>query len=126
MKKWLFPPLSAVLFASLVLLFFAIGVGRNGDGSRFFEALLSVLLVGICFVTLPPAIGFLYAKLFLRDEGRRIPYTLYQSLVISLPYPILCFDGKKTLLYALALLAWTEAWSLLGLVRFRLPTRRLK
>ena len=118
MKKWLFPVISAIIFAFLIIFIFAVGVGRIGNGSGFVGAIISLLLIAVCLVIIPPIISFLYSKCCLKEQKFKFLYTLYQSFMITLPYLILFFKDEKTLLYALAIFAWSEVWSLLGLIKF--------
>ena len=118
MKKWLFPVASAILFALLMICIFVIGVGGNGDGSGFIGAIISLILILICLLLVPPFVGFVYAKFFLKNQKFCFLFTLYQSFMITIPYLILFWEDNETLLYAAMILVWCELWSLLGLVRF--------
>ena len=119
MKKWLYPVVSAMIFAFLLIFIFAVGVGGNGDGSGFVGAIISILLIIVCLAIIPPAAGFIYSKRCLTDQKNRVFFTFYQSFMVTLPYLVLFFEGSKTLLYALAVFAWSELWSLLGLVNLK-------
>ena len=117
MKKWIFPVASAIIFALLIIGIFAVGVGGNGDGSGFIGAIISLILILICFVLIPPVVGFLYAKCFLKNQKKRFPFTLYQSFMMTLPYLILFWQDNETIVYAAVIFVWCELWSLLGLMR---------
>ena len=119
MKKWLFPIAYAIISIVIFLLIGVLGVCGNGDGTGYGGVV--IILCGIIFYCLiiVPAMCLVYSKRCLSGERFRVLFTLYQSLLISLPYLILFFKDNETFLYSLILFVWCELWSLLGLIKFK-------
>ena len=119
MKKWLFPIAYAIISIVIFLLIGVLGVFGNGDGTGYGGVV--IILCGIIFYCLiiVPAMCLVYSKRCLSGERFRVLFTLYQSLLISLPYLILFFKDNETFLYSFILFVWCELWSLLGLVKFK-------
>ena len=64
-----------------------------------------------------PCLSFLYAKKFLKDGKRSIPYTLIHSFLSAFSYLLFCPSEREALGVALLLFLWCEVWALLGLIR---------
>ncbi len=131
MKKWLFPIASAIVFALQIICTYIVGFGgfaldRNVDVLSLIGVILAGPFILISLVVVPPSVGFIYAKCFLKDQKNRFLFTLYQSLMITLPYLILSYEDRKTLLYATYLFAWCELLSLLGLVQLKWKFQKKK
>lgn len=119
MKKWLIP--IAYPFISIVafLLSGAAGVLGNGDGTGYGGAVIVLFGLIVYGVIVIPLICFLYSKRCLSGQKFRFLFTLYQSLLITLPYFILFLKDNETIGYSISLFAWCELWSLLGFVKFK-------
>ena len=119
MKKWLFPIAYAIISIVIFLLIGVLGVFGNRDGTGYGGVV--IILCGIIFYCLiiVPAMCLVYSKRCLSGERFRVLFTLYQSLLISLPYLILFFRDNETFLYSFILFVWCELWSLLGLIKFK-------
>ncbi len=119
MKKWLFPIASAIISVVIFLLIGVLGVLGNGNGTGYGGVV--IVLCGIIFYCLiiVPAMCLVYSKRCLPGGRFRVLFTLYQSLLISLPYLILFFRDNETFLYSFILFVWCELWSLLGLIKFK-------
>ena len=119
MKKWLFPIAYAIISIVIFLLIGVLGVCGNGDGTGYGGVV--IILCGIIFYCpiIVPAMCLVYSKRCLSGERFRVLFTLYQSLLISLPYLILFIKDNETFLYSLILFVWCELWSLLGLIKFK-------
>jgi hypothetical protein len=74
-------------------------------------------LLAIGFLFIIPTVSFVYSKRFIKDISPKFPYTLYDSLVITLPYFLFCFGEPETYVYALVVFLWSELWGVLGTLK---------
>ena len=118
MKKWLFP--IACSFVSIIafLLSGAVGVLANGDSTGYGGTVIVLCGWIVYFVIGMPAMCLFYSKRCLSGQKLRVLLTVYQSVLISLPY-LICFLFliEEPNLFALVLLVWCEIWGLIGLVK---------
>ena len=117
MKKWLVPLTFPVISIVVFLLIGAAGILGNGDGTGYGGVV--IVLGGIiiyCMLAIP-AMCFLYSRRCLSEQRSRFLFTLYQSLLITLPYFILFSKENETVVYGIILFVWCELWALLGLVK---------
>ena len=119
MKKWLFPIASAIFSIVIFLIIGVLAFLGNGDGSGYGGVV--ILFCGIVFycMIIVPAMCLVYSKRCLSGERFRVLFTLYQSLIIPLPYLILFINETETFLYSFILFVWCELWALLGLIKFK-------
>lgn len=120
MKKWLFP--IACSFVSIVafLLSGIVGVLANGDATGYGGIVIVLCGWIVYFVIGMPAMCLLYSKRCLSGQEFRFLLTVYQSVLISLPYLIyFLFLIENPNPLVLILLAWCESWGLVGLVKLK-------
>ena len=119
MKKWLFPIASAIFSIVIFLIIGVLAFLGNGDGRGYGGVV--ILFCGIVFycMIIVPAMCLVYSKRCLSGERFRVLFTLYQSLIIPLPYLILFINETETFLYSFILFVWCELWALLGLIKFK-------
>ena len=119
MKKWLVPLIFPVISLVVFLLIGTAGVLGSGDGTGYGGVV--IILAGIiiyCGLAIP-TMCFLYSKRCLLEQRFRFLFTLYQSVLITLPYFILFSKENETIVYSIILFVWFELWALLGLVKFK-------
>ena len=119
MKKWLFP-LAYPLFTVIgIILSGVAGSLGNGDGTGY-GGVVIVLggLIFYCAIVIP-ILCVIYSKRCLFGQRFRFLFTLYQSFLITLPYPIILWKENETLFYSILLFAWCELWGLLWLIRLK-------
>ena len=119
MKKWLIPIAYSLISMVAFLLSGAIGVLGNGDGTGYGGVVIVLCGLIVYGVIVIPTMCFLYAKRCLLGQRFRFLFTLYQSILITLPYFIMFFAGDETIIYSAILFAWCELWALLGLIRLK-------
>ena len=119
MKKWLIPIAYPFISIDAFLLSGAAGVLGNGDGTGYGGVVIVLFGLIVYGVIVIPVMCFLYSKRCLSGQKFRFLFTLYQSLLITLPYFILFLKDNETIGYSIGLFAWCELWSLLGLVKFK-------
>ena len=119
MKKWLVPLIFPVISIVVFLLIGAAGVLVNGDGTGYGGVVIILGGIIIYCVLAIPTMCFLYSKRCLLKQRFRFLFTLYQSVLITLPYFILFSKDNETIVYSIILFVWCELWALLGLVKFK-------
>ena len=119
MKKWLVPLIFPVISIVVFLLIGAAGVLGNGDGTGYGGVVIILGGIIIYCVLAIPTMCFLYSKRCLLEQRFRFLFTLYQSVLITLPYFILFSKENETIVYSIILFVWCELWALLGLVKFK-------
>ena len=113
MKKWIIP--IAYSFVSTAVYFISGAVGALVGGNDTGYGGVLIILFGLilyCGIAVP-AMCILYSKKCLPGRRLRLLFTLYQSLLIALPYLIV------NAVVGLILFAWCESLSLLGLVKLK-------
>ncbi len=122
MKKWLIPLAYPLISIVAFLLSGIVGVFGNGDGTGYGGVV--IVLCGFIFycVIVIPAMCLLYSKYCLSGQRFHLLFTLYQSLLITLPYLIwflfLVYE-PETIVYSFILFVWCELWGLIGLIRLK-------
>ena len=121
MKKWLIPLTFPFVTVIACLLSGAVGALGNGDGTGYGG--VAITLAGLIFygVIVVPAMCIVYSRYCLSEQKFRFFFTLYQSLLISLPCWIPFFMSRQivSIVYGAILFAWCEIWSLGGLIRWK-------
>ena len=121
MKKWLIPLTFPFVTVIACLLSGAVGTLGNGDGTGYGG--VAITLAGLIFygVIVVPAMCIVYSKYCLSEQKFRFFFTLYQSLLISLPCWIPFFMSRQivSIVYGAILFAWCEIWGLGGLIRWK-------
>ena len=121
MKKWLIPLTFPFVTVIAFLLSGAVGALGNGDGTGYGG--VAITLAGLIFygVIVVPAMCIVYSKYCLSEQKFRFFFTLYQSLLISLPCGIPFFMSRQivSIVYGAILFAWCEIWGLGGLIRWK-------
>lgn len=121
MKKWLIPLTFPFVTVIACLLSGAVGALGNGDGTGYGG--VAITLAGLIFygVIVVPAMCIVYSKYCLSEQKFRFFFTLYQSLLISLPCWIPFFMSRQIvyIAYGAILFAWCEIWGLVGLIRWK-------
>lgn len=115
MKKWLIPLAYPIIFIVTFLFIGALLGWGDVGGTGYGGAVIFLCCLIFCFVIVIPIICFLYSKRCLSGQRYGFLFTLYQSLLITLPYFATFIHEDETAIYALILFAWCELWSLLGL-----------
>jgi hypothetical protein len=119
MKKILYPIICFLSFIIIQLVLYDESLGTF----LFLIFFLWILLI-------IPGLSFIYSKIILRDFRKRLIYTFYLSLMVSLSYlfvqtviidilrdwGIFATLDKSRLFHALKFFAWSEIWGLLGLI----------
>lgn len=120
MKKWLFPIAYSFVSVIAFLLSGAAGALVNGDGTGYGGVVIILCgLIFYCAVGMP-AMCLFYSKRCLSGQKFRVLFTVYQSILISLPYLIyFLFLVEEPNLLALVPLVWCEIWGLIGLIRLK-------
>ncbi len=119
MKKWLIPLVFLLVSIVALLLIGAVGILGNGDGTGYGGIVIVLFGIIIYCVIAIPIMCFLYSKRCLLGQRFRFLFTLYQSLLITLPYFVLYSKENETIVYSIILYLWCELWALLGLVKFK-------
>ena len=124
MKKWLFP--IACPFISIVafLLSGVVGVLRNGDGTGYGG--IVIVLCGLIFycVIVIPTMCIVYSRRYLSGQRLGFLFTIYHSLLITLPYLIWFLEDNGTIVYSFILFVWCEIWGLIGLINLKLKHKK--
>ena len=119
MKKWLVPLAYPLISVGAYALSSAIGVLGNGDGTGYGGLVIFLFCLGFYCVIAVPAMCLMYSKHCLIGQKFRFLFTLYQSLLIVLPYLVVLGKEPETFVYGSVLFAWCEVWSLIGLLIFK-------
>ena len=120
MKKWLFPVASLIIFPVLFLslgLFTTWITGNNDTG--YFGVIVVFCGMLLSCIVLKPIACFIYIKRCLIEQKYRFLFTLYHSLLISLPYFVFCEFIVTPFNYGFIILAWCVLWSLFGLAKYK-------
>ena len=124
MKKWLFH--IACLLVSIVtfLLSGVVGVLGNGDGTGYGGVV--IVLCGLIFygVIVIPAMCIVYSRRYLSGQRLGFLFTIYHSLLITVPYLICFFEDNETIAYSFILFVWCEIWGLIGLINIKLKHKK--
>lgn len=124
MKKWIIPLAYPFASAFYFLLIGALAFLGNGDGTGYGGVVIILGGITLYCVILVPTICFLYSKLFLSGQKLALLFTLYPSLLITLPYIILFAKERETIVYSIILFVWCELWTLLGSIKFKRKTTK--
>ena len=114
MKKWLVPLTFLVISIVVFLLIGVFGILGNGDGTGYGGVAIVFGCIIIYCVLAIPTMCFLYSRHCLLEQRFSFLFTLYPSVLITIPYFI--FFSKA---YGVILFVWCELWALLGLVKFK-------
>ena len=121
MKKWFIP--LAYPFVTVMALLLSGAVGASAKANDTGYGGIVIVLCGLllyCVIVIP-AMCILYSRYCLSGQKHRFLFTLYQSLLIGLPYYISCLISRDIdyVAYCAILFAWCEAWSLIGFVKLK-------
>ncbi len=113
MKKWIIPIAYSFISTAVYLISGAIGASVGGNDTGYGGVVIILCgLILYCGIAVP-VMCMLYSKKCLPGQRFRLLLTLYQSLLIALPYLIV------NAVVGLILFAWCESLSLLGLVKLK-------
>lgn len=113
-KKWWLPAVFMVVSA----VFLGVGVWvyllltEDNSMTNFIYYLIGM---GIWFFLVVPVLSLMYTRKVLAGERERILLTLYNSVMLVLPFVIFLFTNFDAWLVLLMLFIWAEMWALLGL-----------
>ncbi len=123
-RPWMFPIVSLIGWPTAILAILTLGLGSNGDGTRFLFAIVSILYAALCYLVGMPAACFFYSAHCLQGQEHRLGFTLYQSFLTACSGVILIFKNGKSILFIFLLFAWCELWAMLGLRRAKREEKR--
>ena len=113
LKRWLFPVVSAVVLLIILLLFYLAAEPYSYDTGY---GALAIMMNGLifCVAIVSPALSVLYSKICLSDSTNKYYFTLYNSLLLTLPILIVFLN---LIVFAFIPFVWCEIWGLIGLIR---------
>ncbi len=113
LKKWLFPVVSVVIILIVLLLFYLAAEPHSHD-TGYGGVIIMLNGILFCVALVIPVLSVLYSKKCLSDSKHKYYFTLYNSLMLTLPF---------ISMIAPIIFAWCEIWSLIGLIRKKTPEK---
>ena len=113
LKKWLFPVISAVITSIIILLSYVAAEPYSHD-SGYGGLVIGLIGLIFCFAVAIPVLSVLYSKICLSDSTNKYYFTLYNSLLLTLPILIIFLN---LIVFAFIPFVWCEIWGLIGLIR---------
>lgn len=117
LKKWLFPVVSAIILLVILLLSYVAAEPHSHDAGY---GGLAIMMNGIifCVTIVMPVLSVLYSKKCLLDSEHKYYFTLYNSLMLTIPILIIFLN---LIVFAFIPFVWCEIWGLIGLKRKKTP-----